>query len=163
MTHTGTLKTQRKNKKTKIYNILIADDDPDDRLLTSEALSTTELPFHLSYVENGEELIQYLKHSGEYQALSPPRPDLILMDLSMPQKNGFEALQILKSDPALRQIPIVVLSTSREQEDIFRTYDLGVNSYVTKAQNYGSLIHTIQILGKYWLEVVQLPSDRNTH
>ncbi len=163
MNHTGTIPLQRPIKSTKIYNILLADDDPDDRLLTSEALSTTELPLRLSYVENGEDLMQYLQHTGAYQNPSPARPDLILLDLSMPQKNGFEALQAIKSDPKLRQIPVIVLSTSRSQEDIGRSYALGANSYVTKPQNYGSLIHTIQTLGKYWLEVVQLPSDRNVY
>lgn len=141
-------------------NILIADDDPDDRLLTREALLQSSVPSRISFVEDGEELLDYLLCRGKFKNNTDPPPDLVLLDLNMPKKSGVEALQEIKSDQTLRHIPIVVLTTSKEEEDIYRTYDLGVNSFITKPVTYESLINTMRILGKYWFEVVQLPSER---
>jgi CheY-like chemotaxis protein len=141
-------------------NILIADDDPDDRLLTREALIQSNTPSRIFFVEDGEELLDYLLGRGKFKNNTDPTPDLILLDLNMPKKSGVEALQEIKSNHTLRHIPIVVLTTSKEEEDIYRTYDLGVNSFITKPVTYDSLINTMRILGKYWFEVVQLPSER---
>lgn len=141
-------------------NILIADDDPDDRLLTREALLQSDIPSRIAFVEDGEELLDYLLGRGKFKNNTDPQPDLVLLDLNMPRKSGVEALQEIKSNQALRHIPIVVLTTSKEEEDIYRTYDLGVNSFITKPVTYESLINTMRILGKYWFEVVQLPSER---
>lgn len=150
-------------KLQKPLNILIADDDPDDRLMTSEALAQSLTPSHVSFVEDGEELLDYLRQRGKYSEGHHPYPDLILLDLNMPKKNGIEALREIKTDAELRHIPIVVLTTSKVEEDIYRTYDLGVNSFVTKPVSYGSLVNTMKIMGKYWFEVVRLPSDRNAN
>jgi two-component system response regulator len=142
-------------------NILIADDDADDRLMASEALMQSSTHSEVFCVEDGEELLDFLYLRGRFAELSPPCPDLILLDLNMPRKNGVEALREIKSDPALRHIPVVILTTSKEEEDIYRTYDLGVNSFITKPVTYESLVNTMKILGKYWFEVVQLPPERN--
>jgi len=145
---------------SKAINILIADDDPDDRLMAREALLQSTTPSRISFVEDGEELLDYLHRRGKFKNNTYPLPDLVLLDLNMPKKSGVEALQEIKSNPELRHIPIVVLTTSKEEEDIYRTYDLGVNSFITKPITYDSLINTMRILGKYWFEVVQLPSER---
>lgn len=151
--------TITQNTKKNLH-ILIADDDPDDRLMTREALKQSMTPSQVSFVEDGEELLDYLHRRGKFRDVPSPQPDLILLDLNMPKKSGVEALQEIKSDTDLRHIPIVVLTTSKVEEDIYRTYDLGVNSFVTKPVSYGSLVNTMKILGKYWFEVVRLPSDR---
>lgn len=145
----------------KTINILIADDDPDDRLMAREALVQSHSPSLINFVEDGEELLDYLYRRGKFQNREDSLPDLILLDLNMPRKSGVEALQEIKSDNTLRHIPIVVLTTSKEEEDIYRTYDLGVNSFITKPITYESLVNTMRILGKYWFEVVQLPSERH--
>jgi CheY-like chemotaxis protein len=163
-------KQYRRDRKTpvssnlslnKTINILIADDDPDDRLMAREALVQSHSPSHVNFVEDGEELLDYLYRRGKFQNVEGDLPDLILLDLNMPRKSGVEALQEIKSDNTLRHIPIVVLTTSKEEEDIYRTYDLGVNSFITKPITYESLVNTMRILGKYWFEVVQLPSERH--
>ena len=148
----------RKNPIT----ILMAEDDPDDRLLTEEALLESRLVTNIRFVENGEELLDYLNHRGKYHNSSRfPRPGVILLDLNMPKKDGREALQEIKTNPALRQIPVVVLTTSRAEEDIFRTYDLGANSYITKPVTFEALVEVIKSLGYYWFEIVELPPERD--
>lgn len=138
--------------------ILVADDDPDDRLMISEAWEESRLVNDIRFVEDGEELIEYLLHKGKYTNLSDsPRPGLILLDLNMPKKDGREALKEIKADPSLRQIPIVVLTTSKAEEDIFRTYDLGVNSFITKPVSFDALVSLMKSLSEYWFEIVRLP------
>lgn len=113
--------------------ILVADDDEDNRILTEEALSRSRLANDLRFVMDGEELMDYLKHRKQYEAEdSAPRPGLILLDMNMPRKDGREALEEIKADPEPRGIPVVVLTSSRAEEDIFRIYDLGVSSFITK-------------------------------
>jgi len=144
----------------KMITILLADDDPDDRQLTRDAFAENRLVNMLHTVEDGEELMEYLRRQGRYADLkSTPLPGLILLDLNMPRKDGREALKEIKADPELRRIPIVVLTTSKAEEDILRTYDLGVNSYVTKPVTFKSLVELIKVLGRYWFEVVELPPD----
>lgn len=140
--------------------ILLAEDDPDDRLLTMRALERSRLRNAIYAVEDGEELMDYLYHRGSYSdpALSP-RPGLILLDLNMPRKDGREALEEIKKDPALRRIPVVVLTTSEAEQDILSTYDLGVNAFVTKPVTFEQLSKAIQIIGNFWFEIVQLPRD----
>jgi len=138
--------------------ILLADDDADDRMLTQEALRESRLANDLRMVEDGEELMDYLTRQGKFaRAEDAPRPGLILLDLNMPRKDGREALKEIKSDPALRQIPVVVLTTSKAEEDIYRTYDLGVNSFITKPVDFQGLVKAMQALGRYWFEIVELP------
>ena len=142
----------------KMITILLADDDPDDRKLTQDAFTENRLANVLHCVEDGEELMEYLRHQGRYaDQKNAPLPGLILLDFNMPRKDGREALKEIKADPELRRIPIVVLTTSKAEEDILRTYDLGVNSYVTKPVTFKSLVELIKILGRYWFEVVELP------
>lgn len=138
--------------------ILMAEDDPDDRLMSQEALNEAHLVNDLRFVYDGEELLDYLYRRGAYvdPALSP-RPGLILLDLNMPRMDGREALTAVKSDPDLRVIPIVVLTTSKAEEDILRSYDLGVSGYVTKPVRFDDLIGVMQGLGRYWFEIVELP------
>lgn len=142
----------------KLITILLADDDPDDRQLTKEAFAECHLVNKVSFVEDGEELMDYLFRRGKYESLKDEAlPGLILLDLNMPRKDGREALKEIKAHPDLRRIPIVVLTTSKAEEDILRTYDLGVNSYVTKPVTFQSLVDTVKVLGKYWFEIVELP------
>lgn len=138
--------------------ILMAEDDPDDRLLSQEALQEARLVNDLRFVEDGEELLDYLTYSGNYQdPARAPRPGLILLDLNMPRKDGREALQEIKANPRLRCIPVVVLTTSKAEEDIVRSYDLGVSGYITKPVRFAELIDVMQTLGKYWFDIVELP------
>ena len=142
----------------KMITIVLADDDADDRKLTEDAFAENRLVNQLHFVEDGEELMDYLHRRGKYEPLrSEPLPGLILLDLNMPRKDGREALKEIKADPELRRIPIVVLTTSKAEEDIVRTYDLGVNSYVTKPVTFKSLVELVKVLGRYWFEVVELP------
>jgi CheY-like chemotaxis protein len=147
-------------KEGKVITILLADDDPDDRQLTRDAFAENRLANMLNTVEDGEELLEYLQRRGRYaDQKDVPLPGLILLDLNMPRKDGREALKEIKADPNLRRIPIVVLTTSKAEEDILRTYDLGVNSYITKPVTFKSLVELIKLLGRYWFEVVELPPD----
>jgi CheY-like chemotaxis protein len=149
-------------KEGKMITILLADDDPDDRKLTHDAFMENRLANEFHAVEDGEELLAYLYRRGKYESLrGEPLPGLILLDLNMPRKDGREALKEIKADPDLRRIPIVVLTTSKAEEDIVRSYDLGVNSYVTKPVTFKSLVELIKVLGRYWFEVVELPPDEN--
>jgi len=146
--------------KERPITILMADDDPDDRELTREAFRESRLANEFHTVEDGEELMDYLHRRGRYAQLNgAPLPGLILLDLNMPRKAGREALKEIKGDPPLRRIPIVVLTTSKAEEDILRSYDLGVNSYVTKPVTFSSLVELVRVLGRYWFEVVELPPE----
>jgi CheY-like chemotaxis protein len=145
--------------------ILMADDDDDDFLLTQKALKQSKLLNTLHRVQDGEELLEYLRQEGEYSDKDDcPRPGVILLDLNMPRKDGREALKEIKSDEKLRDIPIVVFTTSKAEEDIYKSYQLGVNSFITKPVTFDGLIHVMQTLGKYWFEIVELPvkNERNS-
>lgn len=138
--------------------ILMADDDADDRLLARDALAECDLPGELHFVENGEELLDYLHRRNKYaQAATTPRPGLILLDLNMSRKDGREALREIKSNPELRKIPVVVLTTSQADTDIAQIYDLGANSFITKPVTFDSLVKVMKILGEYWCDIVELP------
>jgi CheY-like chemotaxis protein len=138
--------------------ILMADDDADDRRLTQEALEEGRLINEVKFVDNGEELMDYLRHQGKFAPpAEAPRPGLILLDLNMPRKDGRAVLQEIKSDPDLRQIPVVVLTTSKADEDVYKSYDLGVNSYIVKPVTFEALVDILQTLEKYWFEIVELP------
>ena len=146
------------SRNPKPITILMADDDADDRQMTREAFEESRLANDLRFVEDGEELMDYLKRRGKYtDPESSPRPGLILLDLNMPRKDGREALREIKADPQLKHIRVVVLTTSKAEEDIFRTYDLSAASYITKPVTFESLVEVVRALGKYWLEIVELP------
>jgi CheY-like chemotaxis protein len=139
--------------------ILMADDDEDDRVLTAGALKRSRVINDIRFVGDGEDLMHYLHGRGPYApgGTPAPRPGLILLDLNMPKKDGREALAEIKSDPALRCIPVVVLTTSKAEEDILRTYDLGVNSFVSKPVTFEELASVMQTLACYWFDLVELP------
>lgn len=141
--------------------ILVADDDPDDRLFIKEAIEEVRLANELTLVNDGVELMDYLHRRGEYEYLSGyPLPGLILLDLNMPRKDGREALQEIKSHPDLRRIPVVVLTTSKADEDVLRTYDLGVNSFISKPVTFEKLVEVMTAVTHYWLQIVRLPNHR---
>jgi len=139
--------------------ILICDDDEDDRILTQQALEQAHVSNSLRFVEDGEQLLDYLYQRGEFagETGKAPRPGLILLDLNMPKMGGREALKVIKEDKTLRDIPIVVLSTSRLDQDIVRSYQLGVNSFISKPVTFSGLVAAMNVLGRYWLEIVELP------
>ena len=146
------------NKDLKPITILYADDDPEDRMLVKEAWEENRLANDLHFVEDGEELMDYLHRRGKYADMRySPLPGMILLDLNMPRKDGREALQEIKADPRLRLIPTVVLTTSKAEEDIFRAYDLGVNSFIIKPVTFKSLVDLTLTFSKYWFEIVELP------
>lgn len=148
-------------KSDKIHSpstILMADDDEDDLMLTRDAFLENRLGNELKFVRNGEELMDYLSHRGEYSADNAPLPDLILLDLNMPKKDGREALKEIKSDNRLKQIPVVILTTSKAEEDIMKSYELGVNSFITKPVTFNDMIRITKALGDYWFEIVRLPN-----
>jgi two-component system response regulator len=157
------------NKHGKPITILVADDDADDRLMAREAFEESRGASRVSnlrFVEDGVELMDYLKRQGKYSdPASSPRPGLILLDLNMPKKDGREALKEIKADPDLRNIRVVVLTTSKAEDDIYRTYGLSAASYITKPATFAGLAEVIRVLGKYWLEIVELPNGEggSTH
>ena len=140
--------------------ILMADDDPDDRMLTRDAFVESRLANDLRFVTNGEELMDYLRQRGPYSAAADaPRPDVILLDLNMPRKSGRDALREIKSDPELRRIPVIILTTSKAEEDVYRSYDLGANCYIQKPVTFDSLVEVVRALGTFWFQIVTLPPD----
>ena len=146
------------NPNPETITILIADDDADDRLMAQEALAECRLANHLEFVEDGVELLNYLRCKGRWAANGPAqRPGLIILDLNMPKMDGREALREIKADPSLRRIPVVVMTTSKAEEDIYRTNDLGVNSFITKPVTFEGLVSVMRAMGRYWIEIVELP------
>ncbi|MDX2156636.1 MAG: response regulator [Hyphomicrobiaceae bacterium] len=138
-------------------SILIADDDADDRMLIEDAFRESRLSNPLSFVENGEELLHFLRAQGKFESRrATDLPRLILLDLNMPKMDGRTALKHL-ADPDLRRIPVVVLTTSKAEEDILRTYDLGVSSFITKPVTFQGLVDVVRALNNYWIEIVELP------
>jgi CheY-like chemotaxis protein len=138
--------------------ILMADDDVDDRDLTRDAMRKNQLEGELRWVEDGEELLDYLNHRGRYSDPSvSPRPGIILLDLNMPRMDGREALREIKAHPELRRIPVIVLSTSSADEDVLRSYELGANCFITKPGTYDKLVDVIRVLGEHWLQTATLP------
>lgn len=143
-----------------LVQILIADDDQDDCMMTREAFRECCIANPLHFVHDGEELLNYLKRRPPYEdAVRYPLPGLILLDLNMPRMDGREALLAIKGDSLLRSIPVVILSTSSADEDILRSYAIGVNSFITKPASFSGLLEVVRNLARYWLEIVELPMD----
>jgi CheY-like chemotaxis protein len=140
--------------------ILVAEDDPDDQLLTRDALEESRITNTVCFVNDGQELLDYLRHAGCYAEHPPVRPDLILLDLNMPRKDGREALAEIKADPALRSIPVVILTTSKAHEEIQRAYDLGANSFIVKPVSFEGLVNAVRVVAQYWFTIVRLPGSR---
>lgn len=144
---------------SKQIKIVIADDDADDRMLIEDAFVECRLRNERAYVEDGEDLLDYLRAGGRWaENKGAELPGLILLDLNMPRMDGRTALSHLKADPELRRIPVIVLTTSKAEEDILRTYDLGVNSFISKPVTFDGLIEVVRALNHYWIELVQLPA-----
>ncbi len=143
--------------ETKPIVILMADDDDDDFLLTKKALGESKLLNQLIRVNDGEELLDYLNRKGDFNETNAPRPGVILLDLNMPRKDGREALKEIKTDENLKNIPVVVFTTSKAEEDIYKSYQLGVNSFITKPVTFDNLTDVMRTLGNYWFEIVELP------
>ena len=141
----------------KPVEILLVEDNADDADFTVEALKESQIPSNVHVAEDGVEALAFLRREGEYAAA--PRPDLILLDLSMPRKNGFEVLDEVKADPSLRRIPIVVLTTSRAEKDILACYDLHANTYVTKPKSPDQLTAAIRQIEDFWFKIAQLPAS----
>jgi CheY-like chemotaxis protein len=141
----------------KPITILLADDDEDDVLLAREALEESRLSNDLRCVADGAALLDYLHRRGDYA--DAPRPGLILLDLNMPRVDGHEALRLIKAEPQFRRIPVVILTTSQAEEDIYRTYDLGASSFISKPVTFEGLVRVMRDLGRYWFEIVELPPD----
>jgi two-component system response regulator len=148
--------------KVKPITILMADDDEDDRLLTQDALTESRVLNDLHFVEDGVELLEYLERRGKFEEKTvSPRPGLILLDLNMPRMDGREALQAIKANPNLKGIPVVILTTSKQEEDMVKGYNLGAASYITKPVSFEGLVDLMKTLGKYWVEFVELPTTFN--
>ena len=148
--------------KVKPIIILMADDDEDDRLLTQDALAESRVLNELHFVEDGVELLEYLERRGKFEDKTlSPRPGLILLDLNMPRMDGREALEAIKANPNLKGIPVVILTTSKQEEDMVKGYNLGAASYITKPVTFDGLVDLMKTLGKYWVEFVELPATFN--
>ena len=141
--------------QAKVIHILLVDDDPGDVRLTLESLKRSKLYSSIDTVDNGEEALAYLRQEGKYS--NSPRPDLILLDLNMPRKDGRETLEEIKKDPKLRLIPVVVLTTSSSEADVFKSYDLGANCYITKPVDLTEFMKVIHETESFWFAVVKLP------
>ena len=144
--------------RNKPVTILMADDDPDDRQLTKEAFEDSRLHNDLRFVHDGAELMDYLYRRGKYaNPADAPWPSLILLDLNMPRKDGREALKEIRADPRFNPIRVIIMTTSKAEEDIVRTYNLSATSYITKPITFEGMIEVVRTLGRYWFEIVELP------
>lgn len=140
--------------------VLYADDDENDYVLLSCAARRAQLPAPVCWVKDGMELLEYLRHQGRYrESGNYPKPTLVLLDLNMPGKNGREALQDIRSDPVLRSLPVVVLTTSKAAADIQAAYETGANSFITKPAEFQVLVEIMEVLKRYWFELVRLPEN----
>lgn len=137
--------------------ILLVEDNPADVLMTRSAFEDFKIANTLHVVEDGVEAMAYLRQEGEFAGA--PRPDLIMLDLNLPRKNGREVLAELKADPALRNIPVVVLTTSRSEQDVLQAYDLHANSYIVKPVGFVNFVEAIKSIKNYWFSLVTLPTE----
>lgn len=142
--------------------VLMAEDDEEDRMMVRDALAEAAAGVDLRCVENGEELLDYLRKRGRWANDDAPTPRLVLLDLNMPRKDGREALREMKGDPLLRRLPVIILTTSREEDEVVRTYDLGANSFVRKPVTFDGLVAVMRAIGVYWFDTVVLPSRQIT-
>lgn len=145
-------------KAKNTFSILIAEDDEEDRMLLTDAFNELKVEKRIAFVENGEELLFYLNNQEKYTSKEDfPQPNLMIIDLNMPKKDGRQALKEIKNNPLLKKIPAIILSTSHERNDIQASYDLGVNSFITKPVSYSGLLSIVDTLNQYWFDVVELP------
>jgi two-component system response regulator len=148
------------NRSAQPIRILVADDDADDRMMIKDAFDESRLGNPVDFVCDGVELMDYLNRRGDYEKLADqPFPGFILLDLNMPRKDGRTALKEIKESADLHRIPIIILTTSKAEEDIVRTYNLGVNSFICKPVTFDSLVEIVRTVGRYWIEIVALPPE----
>ncbi len=140
--------------------IIMADDDDDDQLLAKKALRNAKVKNEFVSLYDGQELLDYLRCEGQYSGQKVPRVGFVLLDLNMPKMDGREALKTIKEDPNLRHIPIVILTTSKAEEDIIHTYDLGCNCYIRKPVTFERMVDVVSVLGKFWIEIVEIPEKK---
>jgi CheY-like chemotaxis protein len=153
-------KVTRMGLNAEQTTVLIVDDDDDDRMMIRDAFRESGLHNPLRFAVDGEELMSYLRREGQFaDAIAYPTPGLILLDLNMPRKDGREALREIKGDPALRYIPVIVLTTSRSPDDIARSYQHGANSFISKPGSYLALLEMVQSLSHFWLNTSHLPAE----
>lgn len=141
----------------KAKTIFLVEDNKADIRLIQEAFKNSSIPHQVVIVRDGMDAMAYLRQQGEYT--DAPRPDLILLDLNLPRKDGREVLAEIKTDPSLKRIPVVVLTTSKNEDDIFHSYELHVNCYITKSRNLSQLFQIVKGIEEFWLSTVTLPSD----
>ena len=142
------------------FTVVMADDDEDDRMFAGKAWDKVRTAHDLRFVRDGQELLEYLTRRGEYRDADDdraPRPSLVLLDLNMPRMDGREALTAIKADAGLRSIPVVVMTTSADDEDIVRSYQLGVSGFISKPVGYDGLLDVIDAIDRYWMQAVKLP------
>ncbi len=142
----------------RAIEILMVEDSPSDAQLAIEALQAAKISNRLSHVEDGVEAVRFLRRQGPYK--DAPRPDLILLDLNLPRKDGREVLEELKRDPDLKVIPVVVLTTSRSEEDVLRSYQLHANCYITKPVDFTQFMNVVKSIEHFWLTIVTLPREK---
>jgi CheY-like chemotaxis protein len=143
--------------RVKLVEVLLVEDNPGDVRLTREALKDGRVANRLHVVGDGAEALEFLRRQGRFA--DAPRPDLILLDLNLPRMSGREVLARIKGDPALRRIPVVILTTSKAEEDILRAYDLHANSFITKPVDLDRFLAVVRLIEDYWLAIVQLPPE----
>jgi len=145
-------------RNDNLIEIHMCDDDPDDRLLFKDAIDEANMLNRISFTRDGQDLMDYLRREGEYQDMAEHTlPDIILLDLNMPRKDGREALKEIKGDARLKHIPIVILTTSKQEEDVIKSYNLGANSYISKPVTFEKLVELVRKLSDYWFKIVKLP------
>jgi two-component system response regulator len=148
------------NRSSYPIRIVVADDDPDDRMMINDAFEEAKLGNPVDFVQDGVELLEYLRREGAYTHMrNQPFPGFILLDLNMPRKDGRTALKEIKESADLNRIPIVILTTSKAEEDIIKTYNLGVNSFICKPVSFDGLVEIVKTVGRYWIEIVALPPE----
>jgi chemotaxis family two-component system response regulator Rcp1 len=157
MSNETTLSERSRPRTGRIIEILLVEDNPGDVRLTREALREGKVLNNLNVATDGQEAIEFLRGEGEFQDV--PRPDLILLDLNLPKKDGREILAEIKADESLKRIPIVVLTTSQAEKDVIQSYNLGVNCYITKPVDLDQFIYVVKSIEEFWLTVVTLPSE----
>ena len=157
MSNETTMSGKLKPRTGRIIEILLVEDNPGDVRLTREALREGKVLNNLNVATDGQEAMEFLRREGEFKDV--PRPDLILLDLNLPKKDGREILAEIKADESLKRIPIVVLTTSQAEKDIIQTYNLGVNCYITKPVDLDQFIYVVKSIEEFWLTVVTLPSE----
>ena len=143
------------DEKSRQIEILLIEDNPGDSRLTQEAMREAKMTNVLHIVEDGEQAMEFLRRRSRFK--DAPRPDLILLDLNLPKKDGRAVLAEIKTDPDLRRIPVVVLTTSRSEEDVLQAYDMHANAYVTKPVNLEQFMRIVALIDEFWLQVVTLP------